>query len=78
MIKFKRITFNEVDLLKNMILRKADADEMRAATGFDNTWAALKYAVSNSDEWTEIGYYEETGEVITVFGLASNQFKVLK
>ena len=73
MLKFRGITYNEIDLLKNMTLRKADIDEMRAGTGFNDPWSALKYAVANSNEWTDICYYEETGEVITVYGLASNQ-----
>ena len=72
MIKFKRISYNEVDLLKNMTLREADINELRAVTGKE-TWAALKFAVLNSNEFTDISYEEETGEIVNVFGLASAQ-----
>ncbi len=74
MIKFKRIRYSDLDLmdrLAGMTLRKADIDEMKAVTGLNNTWAALKSAVRNSTEWTEISYDDETGEIITLFGLGS-------
>lgn len=72
MIKFRRIGYHEVDLLKNMTLRKADMDELRAATG-KHPWDALKFSVLHSNEFTDISYEDETGEIINVFGLASSQ-----
>lgn len=71
MIKFRRIDYNEVDILKNMTLRDADMNELRAATGKE-PWEALKFSVLNSNEFTEISYVEETGEIINIFGLASH------
>ncbi len=71
MIKFRRIGYHEVDILKNMTLRKADIEELRAATGKD-TWAALKCCVMHSNEFTDVCLERETGEIITIFGLASN------
>lgn len=73
MVKFRRISYHEVDLLKSMTLRKADIEELRASTGIQDAWLALKYSVEHSTEWTEIGYYPDTGEVITVFGLSSHE-----
>lgn len=70
MLKFRRINYNEVEILKNMTLRSADTDELRAATGIKNTWVALKYCVQQSSEWIEIGYHPDTGEIITIFGLS--------
>ena len=70
MLKFKKINYDEVDFLKNMKLRQADIDELRAGTGMNDAWSALKYSVENSTEWTEVCYDEDTNEIITVFGLA--------
>lgn len=72
MVKFKRITYSEVDILRNMTLRRADIRELKASTGM-GTWDALKYSVQHSNEWTEIAYDSDTGEVLSVFGLASYQ-----
>lgn len=71
MLRFKRIEYHEVDMLKDMTLRNADIAELRTSTGIENTWTSLKYAVLNSNEWTEICYDDKTGEVLAVFGLAS-------
>lgn len=70
MIKFRRIEYHEVDLLKNMTLRKADIEELMASTG-KAPLEALKYAILHSNEFTEICTEEKTGEIINIFGLAS-------
>lgn len=71
MIKFKKIKYHEVDILKNMTIRQADVDELKAVTGYKDAWKALRHSVKYSLEWTEIAYDDETGEVLTVFGLSS-------
>ena len=71
MIKFRRIGQNEIDILETLTLRKADANELKAATGLNNPLAALKSCVLHSTEWTEIGYDDETGVVHCLFGLSS-------
>ena len=73
MLKFRRIDYHEVELLKNMTLRQADVDELIVASGGKNTWDALKYSVYHSNEWTEICYEVETDEILMVFGLASSE-----
>lgn len=70
MLIFRRITYDEVEMLRNMTLRKADIEELRVSSG-KQPWDALKSAVLHSTEWTEVGYVEETGEIIALFGLAS-------
>jgi len=71
MIKFRRIGYSEVDILKDMTLRKADIEELKASSGLNNTWDALRYSVEYSTEWTEISYESDTKEIITVYGLGS-------
>lgn len=69
MLKFKRITAADYKLFDGMVLRKADADEMRASTGLKDTGAALKLCLQYSTEWTEVCIDMDTGKVICAFGL---------
>lgn len=69
MLKFKRITYKDIDILRGMTLRKADIDELKTATGFNNPFDSLKYSIAHSTEFTEVCIEKETNEVITIFGL---------
>lgn len=69
MLKFRRITYKDVDLINNMSLRKADIEELKTATGFKNPIDSLRYSVAHSTEWTEVCQETDTGEIITIFGL---------
>jgi len=69
MLKFKRITVDDIDLLKGMVLRKADINELITGTGFKDIFKAIRYCITHSVKWTEICYDPDTKEVITLFGL---------
>lgn len=71
MLRFKRIDFCNMYLLKNMTLRQADIDEITVASGGKNVWDAMKSAVMHSNEWTEVCFEDETDEILMVFGLSS-------
>ena len=69
MLKFRRITYKDVDLFSSMTLRQADIDELRVATGFPKPMDALRSSVAHSTEWSEICQDTNTGEILTLFGL---------
>jgi hypothetical protein len=73
MIRFRRITYEQVDFIKDMSLRWDDINELKAATGLNDPWAALKNSVFQSNEWTEVAYDSDNGDIISVFGLASSE-----
>jgi len=66
----KRITVNDVDIIRNIELRRADYEEMKASTGLTDPAEALFLCVRNS-EWTEV-LIDESDKVVSIFGLGRN------
>jgi hypothetical protein len=69
MVKFKRITVQDLADYNHFKLRQADIDELRAATGIENPLVALKVIMSYPFGWIEVAFVEETNEILTMFGL---------